>query len=273
MLASGGRGLAATLAFGVSRARAPFIARMDGDDVSMPGRFAAQHALLESDPRLAIVGTRVEGVPHAAIGEGLRRYIDWQNGIVTPEEHAREIYVESPLCHPSVMFRRDAYESVGGYRDVAWPEDYDLFLRMHAAGFALAKVPMLGLRWRHREGRATFADARYGLDRFRAAKAGPLARALTRFGRPLVVWGAGPTGKRLARAIESHGGRIARFVDIDPRKIGRVARGAPIVAPDALRRGAETIIVAVGARGARDLIRAHLRREGFVEGDDYVCAS
>jgi hypothetical protein len=229
--------------------------------------------MLESKPRLGVVGTLVEGFPSAAVAEGLSLYIAWQNAIVTPDDHAREIYVESPLCHPSVMFRRDVYDAVGGYRDVAWPEDYDLFLRMHAAGYALAKATMLGLRWRHREGRATFADPRYGLDRFRAAKAGPLAREVQRFGRPIVVWGAGPTGKRLAREIESHGSRIARFVDIDPRKIGRVARGAPIVAPDALNRGAETIIVAVGARGARDLIRAHLGREGFVEGDDYVCAS
>ena len=87
------------------------------------------------------------------------------------------------------------------------------------------------------------------------------------------VWGAGPTGKRLARALERHGRRAERFVDIDPRKIGRIARGAPIVSPDGLERGAHTIVVAVGARGARDLIRAHLREVGFVEGDDYLCAS
>jgi GT2 family glycosyltransferase len=272
-LATGGRGLVAALNHGLASARAPFLARMDGDDVTLPGRFAAQLASMERDAKLGAVGTLVEGFPSQAVGEGLRRYIEWQNAIVTPEEHAREIYVESPLCHPSVMLRRAAIVQLGGYRDIGWPEDYDLWLRLHAAGWHLAKVPALHLRWRHREGRATFADPRYAIERFMEAKAGPLAAHVARLGRPMIVWGAGPTGKRLARALERHGRRAERFVDIDPRKIGRVARGAPIVSPERLVRGAQTVVVAVGARGARDLIRAHLGGVGFVEGDDYVCAS
>jgi hypothetical protein len=92
-------------------------------------------------------------------------------------------------------------------------------------------------------------------------------------GRPVCVWGAGPTGKRLARALEAHGLYAGCFVDIDPRKIGSVARGAPIVAPSALVRGAHTVIVAVGAEGARAIIRGHLEREGFVEGTDFICAA
>jgi hypothetical protein len=67
--------------------------------------------------------------------------------------------------------------------------------------------------------------------------------------------------------------RASRFVDIDPRKIGRIARGVKIVAPEALRAGQQTVVVAVGARGARQLVRAKLVEQGFVEGDDFVCAA
>jgi hypothetical protein len=45
------------------------------------------------------------------------------------------------------------------------------------------------------------------------------------------------------------------------------------VAPEALPRGAHTIVVAVGARGARQIVRAWLDGAGFVEGEDFVCAS
>jgi len=107
----------------------------------------------------------------------------------------------------------------------------------------------------------------------REARAFYLAPRLARGGRPVVVWGAGPTGKRLARALEVHGVRTRRFVDIDPRKIGRTARGAPIVSPEALRAGEDTLVVAVGVRGARELVRAHLVERGFVEGADFVCAA
>jgi hypothetical protein len=67
--------------------------------------------------------------------------------------------------------------------------------------------------------------------------------------------------------------RAARFVDIDPRKIGRTARGAPIVAADALDRTRDFCVVAVGARGARGLVRAHLAAHGWREGTDFIAAS
>jgi len=169
--------------------------------------------------------------------------------------------------------RRAALDRVGGFRDVRWPEDYDLWLRFDAAGYSMAKVPETLFRWRHHEGRLTFRDPRYALPRFAEAKAEFLARRLRHLSRPLTVWGAGPTGKVLVRALEAHGVRAERFIDIDPKKIGRVARGARIVDASDLERGRETVVVAVGARGARELVRAELLRRGFVDGDDFLCAS
>ena len=87
------------------------------------------------------------------------------------------------------------------------------------------------------------------------------------------MWGAGPTGKRFARALEAHGVKARRFVEIDPRKIGRTARGVPIVSPEALRAGEDALVVAVGTRGARAIVRARLLEKGFVEGRDFVCAA
>jgi glycosyltransferase involved in cell wall biosynthesis len=272
VLVSGdGSGIAAALGRGLAAARGELIARMDADDVSLPGRLAKQAALLESDRRLGAVGTRVE--PLGPCGEGMRRYIEWQNTLVGPAEHRRDLFVESPLCHPSVMLRRAALEDAGGWRDVPWAEDYDLWLRLDARGWLLAKVPEVLLLWRQRPGSATVSDPRYARARFVEARAAYLAPKLLQAGRPIAVWGAGPTGRRLARALERQGVRASRFVDIDPRKIGRRARAAPIEPPESLRVGEHTIVVAVGARGARALVREHLSGLGFVEGDHFVCAA
>jgi glycosyltransferase involved in cell wall biosynthesis len=272
VLVSGdGRGIADSLGRGLAAARGDLVARMDADDVALPGRLAKQAALIQSDSRLGAVGTRVE--PLGPCGEGMRRYIAWQNGLVGPGEHRRDLFVESPLCHPSVLVRRTALEDVGGWQDVPWAEDYDLWLRLDARGWLLAKVPEVLLLWRQRQGSATVSDPRYTRARFVDARAAYLAPRLLRAGRPIAVWGAGPTGRRLARALERFGVRASRFVDIDPQKIGRVARSAPIAPPESLRVGEHTIVVAVGARGARGLVRAHLDRMGFVEGDDFVCAA
>jgi len=272
-IATGGVGIARALARAHEVSRAPFLARMDADDVSLPDRLPLQLDALTRDARLGAVGSRVEAFPDEAVGEGLARYVAWMNAIVSPDDHAREIFVEAPLCHPSVMLRRDALESVGGYRDVPWAEDYDLWLRLHAAGSSLAKVERTLLRWRHHPGRATFLDERYAPARFFEARARYLAPRIARDGRALVVWGAGKTGKRLARALEAEGARASAFVDIDPKKIGGQARGAPITGKDALDPERHFVLVVVGARGARDLIRPQLDERGFVEGRDFLCAS
>ena len=270
---SAGGGLVHALTLGVARARGALLARMDGDDVSLPGRIAAQVAALDADPKLGALGVRVEAFAAGAVGEGLLRYVAWQNELVDPAAHARASWIESPLCHPSVMLRASAIRAVGGYRAFDGPEDYDLWLRLLAAGFRLAKVPRVLLRWRHVEGRATFADPRYARARFVATKAPHLARALLATARPVAVWGAGKTGRRLARALGSHGVAIASFVDIDPRKLGRRVGDAPVVEPGVLRVGEHFVVVAVGARGARSEVCARLLDAGHVEDRDFLCAA
>lgn len=272
-LSGQGRGIVQALMLGLEHARGEYIARMDGDDICHTDRLAKQLAILEADMTLGVAGVQVEGFPAEALGEGMRRYIAWQNGLATVADHARELFVEAPLCHPSVMLRRRALDDVGGWRDVRGPEDYDLWLRLDEAGWGMAKVQSVLLCWRHRSGQLTFSDPRYSPERFRDAKAPFLARRVRRLGLPLILWGAGPTGKRMARALEAQGLRPAFFVDIDPKKIGRRARGVPIRGPDAIHPGCGTVVAVVGARGARELIRANLTQRGFFEGSDFLFAS
>jgi glycosyltransferase involved in cell wall biosynthesis len=269
-----GLGIARALQLGVEQARTPLIARMDGDDLAHEDRLAEQLEALAQQPAVAALGTQVSCFPASEVGEGLQRYVSWQNALLSPEDHARQLFVESPLCHPSIVVRREALDAIGGYRHGDFPEDYDLFLRLDAHGYALAKLPAVLLQWRHHPTRATLTDARYTRERFLAAKAPHLARRLLALARPIDVWGAGTTGKRIVRALEPYGVRAERFIDIDPDKIGRNARGAPIISSDEVRPPhGRTMLVAVAARGARDLVRAQLDALGYVEGSDYLCAT
>ncbi len=265
-----GIGVAGALRAGVERARGDFIARMDADDVSLPGRIAAEVALLRGDASLAAASCLVE--PTGDVTDGMRRYVDWQNAILSPADHARAIFVESPLCHPATTIRRSALEAAGGFRDAPWAEDYDLWLRLDARGFGFAKVDRVLFEWHQRSTSVTRSDDRCSVERLREARAHFLAPRLRTLNRPLTIWGAGPTGKRLARELEKHGVRTARFIDIDPRKIGRIRRGVDVIAPSALDPS-HTIIVAVGTLGARDLVRADLVARGLHEGTDFLCAA
>ena len=268
IVATGGVGVARALASGVAASRGEFVARMDADDVSHPNRITRAAAALEAEPALSAVGTQVES---PSPSEGLAAYLAWQNALVTPEAIRRDVFVEAPLCHPSVTLRRAALEAVGGYREAPWAEDWDLWLRLVTAGHALGKIPEVLFTWTQRPGRVTSSDPRCSQRAFTAARAAYLPRALPR-DRPTWIWGAGKAGRSLARELEPRGVAVAGFVDIDPAKIGRRARGAPIVAPDALPREAFTL-VCVAARGARDVVVRRLAGAGREPGRDFLAAS
>ncbi len=271
-------GLVSTLNAGLAAACAPYVARMDVDDRAAPTRLARQLAYLKADPKLAVVGCLVQGFPPGQVREGFRIYMAWLNALVTDEQIRREIFIESPLVHPSVMFRKDWVDRVGGYQDHGWAEDYDLWLRLYLAGARFEKIPEVLLEWREHPGRLTRTDPRYSLENFLRAKAhyaalGPLAERDAVF-----VWGAGMMGRRLSKHLIREGVPLTAFFDIDPRKIGRTRRDRPILGPEALpdwwaRYRAPALLAAVGARGARPLIRDQLAKLGLQEGRDWWCAA
>jgi glycosyltransferase involved in cell wall biosynthesis len=271
-------GLVGALRAGLAACRGSLVARMDADDRSAPERLARQAAYLETHPEVAVVGCLVEGFPAEDLRQGFQIYIEWLNGLVTPQAIAREIFVESPLAHTSVMMRRSWLERVGGYQDLGWPEDYDLWLRLHLAGARFAKVPQMLVGWREHPGRATRTDPRYSVENFLRAKAYYLLRGPLAGRESLVVWGAGQMGRRLSKHLVRGGAPLRAFIDIDPGKIGRTRHGAPILAVEALPAlwaslPGPILLAAVGSRGARSLIRRQLQELGLVEGEQWWAAA
>jgi len=269
-----GEGIAGALNRGLAACDAEVVVRMDADDVAHPARVAAQLAALAADPSLAAVGSRVRLFPRREVKGGMARYAAWLNGLVTPALVARDLYVEAPLVHPASAIRRDDLERLGGWRGGDFPEDYDLWLRLAATGRGLVNLPRALLGWRESAGRLTRTNPRYRLERHVALKCAHLAAGWLAGVREVAIWGAGETGKAFADALSRHGISPALFVEVDPRKIGRTRRGAPVVGVDALERARGLrLLVAVGAPGARGLIRAELARAGFAEGAEFVVVS
>lgn len=121
----------------VRESRAPVCARMDADDVSCPTRLEAQWEALEANPDCVLAGTLWEG-------------IDATGRVVRPRDRWRLTRRASlsPFPHGSIMFRRRAFDAVGGYRaGLDYWEDLDLFLRMATHGRILV-VPRPLYRYR-----------------------------------------------------------------------------------------------------------------------------
>jgi len=271
---SPGRGLVAALNFAARHAASPLLARMDADDVAAPERLECQARRLVSRPEIDILGCRVQLIGPPDPGPGMLRYVDWQNTLLEHDAIVEEILVESPLAHPSVMMRASALSLLGGYRDLPGPEDYDLWLRAWRAGLRFGKLPEVLLSWRDRPERLSRRDERYSSGSFFALKLGALEAGHLVERRPLVIWGAGPTGKRWARALRGRGFSVAAFVDVAPRRLGRRIHGAPVVEVSAAGGYAGCLhLSAVGRPEARRRIRAEASGLGLVPGGDLVAVA
>lgn len=267
------RGIVAALNDGLDQASSGLIARMDADDRMTSDRLHWQLEAARQHPDWAVIGSRVAMVPESSLTDGMRHYRDWLNGVLTPPQIARDIWVESPLAHPSVLFRRDVVRSLGGYREGPFPEDYDLWLRIRTAGHPIGKVDRELLAWRERPDRLSRTDARYAPQAFRALKALHLANSVLSGCDQVQLWGAGPDARAWRKALAVQGIRVARYFDVDPRKIGRtLADGAPIVDwRETPRWRGVPLLCAVGQKGARERMRGMLARMGWVDGQDYWC--
>lgn len=279
------RGLALSLQLGLEEARGDFLLRMDADDLCEPGRIIRQLHALQQDPELGVLGGQVigESLDGSAPGQGMSRYIAWQNGLLTHEEICRALFIESPLVHPSIAARTHLLREAGGYIEGDFPEDYDLWMRLLigdggkpsgkgrvGGGVKAAKLggaPIL--RWRDRQSRFTRVNPRCRPEAFRGVKVRYLLQSYLAKRPEVIVWGAGLEGKPLAKKLLSSGCTLRAWVEVDPRKIGQKIYGAPVLSAEQLssHKGC-FVLIAVGVPEARPLIRAGLTRAGFVEGED-----
>jgi glycosyltransferase involved in cell wall biosynthesis len=272
LLQPGRQGVVGAMNHALQHCSAPLCARMDADDIMAPDRLEQQWRYLQQQPQLTLVGCQVELFPSEQIQQGFHEYIRWQNSCVTPKQIADNIYVELPIAHPSVMFRRDAILAAGAYRDGDFPEDYELLLRLHRLGHKMGKLPEVLLQWRDSANRLTRNDGRYSreaFDRIRAAYLAEDPRLLQ--GRPLAYWGAGRNTRKRCAHLIGRGHLPQVWVDIDKKKIGNAIAGVAVVSPQWLEREEKPFVLSyVTNHGARELIASELEAMGYRSGSDYL---
>ena len=128
-------GLGNALKIAVENATHELIARMDSDDVSVSTRFEEQLKYFEINPEIDIVGGDITEF----IGE--ENNIVGKRSVPLSNESIREyMKTRCAMNHVSVMYKKKAVESAGGYQDWFWNEDYYLWIRMWLNGAVFANT-------------------------------------------------------------------------------------------------------------------------------------
>ena len=268
-------GVAAAAEAGRRAAEGQLIARMDADDVCHPERIARQVECLVGQEHLAGCGTAVRliGAPQSDPGRGFAEHVRWVNSLSSPPQLAAERFIDSPLVNPSSMVRAGVLESIGGYSDPEWAEDYDLWLRLLGEGHQLLNIQEALLDWHDSGQRLTRSSARYSADMFSRAKAHYLSRVPEVAASGVEIAGAGPVGKRLARHLVANSVRIGCFYEVNPRRLGERIAGIDVRDHSAMRCGDSVLLAAVGLPGARARIRNLALAAGYHEGLDFFCVA
>lgn len=123
------KGLNFTLNKCLAIAKGEYIARMDGDDISLPDRFQKEVDFLDQNKKYGFVST-----PMIYFDEGG----DFMMGIGGKEPTKEDFIYGPPFCHAPCMVRREVYLQVNGYSEdkkFLRVEDYHLWFKMYKAGF------------------------------------------------------------------------------------------------------------------------------------------
>jgi glycosyltransferase involved in cell wall biosynthesis len=126
----------------IKTAKGEYIAIMDADDVSLPGRFEEQVKFLELNRDIALVGSS-----YFLINEN-DKVVGIQEVLTEKDKIKKDLSIKNQFGHSTIMVKRKCLESVGGYREeFKLAEDYDLYLRLSEL-FDLSNLKAPLSKWR-----------------------------------------------------------------------------------------------------------------------------
>lgn len=123
-----------TLNFALTKARGKYIARMDGDDISLPDRLQVMKQYLDDNADISLVGTNVYTLNKDGSRIG-------HTELPSSEKQVKEILnIQTPVLHIWMTYKK-IYDELKGYRIFHGAEDYDFVLRTISLGYKVINIP------------------------------------------------------------------------------------------------------------------------------------
>lgn len=212
------------LRLALRESRGTWITRMDADDRMAPQKLALlRDALTNKGPGHLATGL-VQYFSATTLGDGYRRYAAWLNALTWQSRNFDDRYKECVIPSPCWMCHRADLLRCGAFDSDRYPEDYDLVFRFYQGGLNVVGIPDLLHYWRDYSERSSRTSPHYSDNRFLELKVDYFLSLDYIAERPLVIWGAGRKGKRLAQLLVERAIAFHWLTD-NAAKIGHVIYG------------------------------------------------
>ena len=143
-------GISGALNFLLQESRFDLLARMDADDVCLPGRFKKAMREIQLNgvdfvfSHMIFFGSSVK--PFGLLPQFPVR--------LNPEEAKWMLWLDNPFCHPTMVAKKSSVADLGGYQKTIY-EDLDLWLRAQAADYKFKRLSRYGILYRRHAGQHT----------------------------------------------------------------------------------------------------------------------
>ena len=129
-------GLGKALNKGVEYCSNEWIFRMDTDDICKEDRFEKQIQFIQDNPNVVLFGGQVLEFDNTPLESNILKYVP-----IKHDDIVRSAQKRCPFNHMTVAYKKCIIQAVGGYQHHHYMEDYNLWLRVIAAGHQVANLP------------------------------------------------------------------------------------------------------------------------------------
>ena len=255
-----GSGIIPALQTAYHQSNGDYITRMDSDDIMKPNRLEVMVNALNKNGKGHIAVGQVKYFSDRGISNGYERYEAWLNQLTSTGSNFDEIYKECVIPSPCWMVHREDFEKCEGFEPKRYPEDYDLTFRFYEFGLKIIPCDQILHLWRDYDTRTSRTHEHYAQNYFLDIKLHYFLKLDHDRTRPLVVWGAGFKGKKIAKGLKKQGFDFVWLCD-NPKKIGKSIYGKELVHFEALQNldNAQSIVTVANEEAQKEI------REYFAE--------
>ena len=246
VLASEKKGHGHALNAALVAADADYVGHMEADDLCPPDRFLKLVQAMQSDPSLDAACSQIGLVGH--ITDGMTKYAEWQNGLLTHQQMMKARFLEIPALHQSGLYKKHVLEEMRGYQERPdWPVDIDFWNRWFVRGYKVTKVPEPLYFWRQHQTQSTRTNRKNSLPNLQKCKVHYFCQSEgPAYGKCIQLWGRGETLKHIGMLMKDAG---AQFVSVDWKP------GWPVPEAAIMHQGSVVRVFLFGSDKPRDRIR------------------